>query len=327
MSKRLALGKGLGAFFDKPLEEQLEVHAEESKTEIELKDLVPNPYQPRKSFDPAKLKELVASIEEHGIIQPLIVRQAGEQYEIVAGERRWRAAKAAGLTKVPVVIRVYEEAAMMEVAMIENIQRHNLNPLEEAEGIKAIMDKLGMTQVEVAKKLGRSRTAVANILRLLNLPPAIRKYVLEEKLTLGQVRPLLVITDQEQQLKLAQAICANDWSARTIEEIVNDYKAGRPVSVLREKVEILSSHPEAKAGKAKPAKATGLPELDCTEFQNKLQLLLGTKVRVTPKTAATGKIEIDYYSAEDLERLYELLEGRQVTSGITKELRTSKLTV
>ncbi len=220
MNKRAGLGKGLEALFGSTEDVSAEAAENEVKQEIDVTDLVPNPYQPRKVFEPEKMKELVDSVKQHGVIQPLIVRKNGNRYEIVAGERRWRAAKTAGLKAVPVVIRDYDEEAMMEVAMIENIQRHDLNPLEEAEGIKAMMDKLQLTQADAAKKLGRSRTAVTNILRLLNLPAKIRDYIAKEELTLGQVRPLLIIEDEAKQLLLAQTIIAKGWSVRKVEDVI-----------------------------------------------------------------------------------------------------------
>ena len=234
MNKRAGLGKGLEALFGSTEDVSAEVAENEVKQEIDVTDLVPNPYQPRKVFEPEKMKELVDSVRQHGVIQPLIVRKSGKKYEIVAGERRWRAAKTAGLKVVPIVIRDYDEEAMMEVAMIENIQRHDLNPLEEAEGIKAMMDKLQLTQADAAKKLGRSRTAVTNILRLLNLPAKIREYISKEELTLGQVRPLLVIEDEAKQLLLAQTIITKGWSVRKVEDVVKEFKEGRDLESLIE---------------------------------------------------------------------------------------------
>ena len=309
MSKRAGLGKGLEALFGNTEDVSAQAAENEVKQEIDVADLVPNPYQPRKVFEPEKMKELVDSVKQHGVIQPLIVRKSGNQYEIVAGERRWRAAKTAGLKSVPVVVRDYDEEAMMEVAMIENIQRHDLNPLEEAEGIKAMMEKLQLTQADAAKKLGRSRTAVTNILRLLNLPAKIREYISKEELTLGQVRPLLIIEDEEKQLLFAQAIINKGWSVRKVEDVVKEFKEGRDIKALIEETPVLEKK-ENGVKKQKNVKPQENPDVFCIDFQNKMMSVLGTKVKVLKKTDTSGKIEIEYYSLDDLERIYELLEDK-----------------
>ena len=275
MNKK-GLGKGLGAIFGDaadPVNTAVEpVRSVEEKKELLLKDIVPNPHQPRQVFDAAKLEELVESIKLHGVIQPLVVRKHGRKYEIVAGERRWRASKEAKLKTVPVIIRDYDDATMME-----NIQRHDLNPLEEAEGIKRLMTECKLTQEEAAKKVGRSRTAVANLLRLLNLPQQIREYVSRETLTMGQVKPLLSLDNEKQQLEVAAAI--TEEAVIVAEEKANNKKG----------------------------KAAAAGDVFTSDFQNRLVELLGTKVKVVPKDEKKGKIEIEYYSPEDLERIYDLL--------------------
>ena len=321
MNKRAGLGKGLEALFGSTEDVSAEAAENEVKQEIDVTDLVPNPYQPRKVFEPEKMKELVDSVKQHGVIQPLIVRKNGNRYEIVAGERRWRAAKTAGLKAVPVVIRDYDEEAMMEVAMIENIQRHDLNPLEEAEGIKAMMDKLQLTQADAAKKLGRSRTAVTNILRLLNLPAKIRDYIAKEELTLGQVRPLLIIEDEAKQLLLAQTIIAKGWSVRKVEDVIKEFKEGRDIESLIEDTPVIEKK-ETGTKKAKSVKIKENPDVIFTYFQNKMISVLGTKVTVIKKTETSGKIEIEYYSLDDLERIYELLEEKaQALGGSLKKIQ------
>lgn len=316
MNKK-GLGKGLGAIFtdNETIAPVEEVQPHEKEIEIAVSDITPNPLQPRKTFDADKLAELTESIKEHGVIQPLIVRKAGGKYEIVAGERRWRAAKSAKLRTVPVIVREYDNAKMAEIALVENIQRHDLNAIEEAEGIKRLMNEFGFNQEQAAKKIGRSRTAVTNILRLLNLPESVRQAVSRETLTMGQVRPLLAIEDKEQQEKLAAFIEEQGLSARMAEELVKKIKAGEEVDLSGNKKEI----------KEKPAAKKQKPEIDvyCRDFENKLIELLGTKVRVVPKNEKQGKIEIEYYSSEDLERIYELLERRPQIS-VKKE---QKLTV
>ncbi len=316
MNKK-GLGKGLGAIFtdNETLAPVEEVQPHEKEIEIAVNEIIPNPQQPRKTFDAEKLAELAESIKEHGVIQPLIVRKAGAKYEIVAGERRWRAAKDAKLKTVPVIVREYDNAKMAEIALVENIQRHDLNAIEEAEGIKRLMTEFGFNQEQAAKKIGRSRTAVTNILRLLNLPESIRKAVSRETLTMGQVRPLLALENKEQQEKVAVFIEEQGLSARMAEELVKKIKAGEEIDLSGKQ----------KETKTKAAVKKQRPEIDvyCRDFQNKLIELLGTKVRVVPKNEKQGKIEIEYYSADDLERIYELLERRPQTT-IKKE---HKLTV
>jgi len=282
----------------------------ETTGELAIKDLIPNPYQPRKTFEPTKLKELINSIKESGVIQPLIVRKSGEKYEIVAGERRWRAAKEAGLDVVPAVVRKYDDATMMEVALIENMQRSDLNPMEEAEGLRNMMDKLGITQAEVAKKMGMSKTAVSNSLRLLNLPESIRKFVEKGEITMGQVRPLLGLGDEKHMEELAMQIVTNDWSARTVEDVVNEYKEGNTVKVVREKITSLGLDGKKKKTSVVKNKKALKREQDIyvEDFQNDFTEYLGTRVKVMKSSGDGGKIVIEYYSHDDLERIYELLQ-------------------
>ncbi len=284
----------------------------EATGEIAINDLIPNPYQPRKTFEPAKLKELVNSIRESGVIQPLIVRKAGEKYEIVAGERRWRAAKEVGLDFVPAVVRKYDDATMMEVALIENMQRSDLNPMEEAEGLRNMMEKLGITQAEVAKKMGMSKTAVSNSLRLLNLPDSIRKFVEKGDMTMGQVRPLFGVGDEKRMEEMAMQIVTNDWSARTVEDVVNEYKEGNTVKVVREKITSLGLDGKKKKNNVKK---TTKKEQDiyAKDFQNDLTEYLGTRVKVVKGRGDAGKIIIEYYSYDDLERIYELLQKSKIS--------------
>ena len=284
----------------------------EATGDIAINDLIPNPYQPRKTFEPAKLKELINSIRESGVIQPLIVRKAGEKYEIVAGERRWRAAKEVGLDFVPAVVRKYDDATMMEVALIENMQRSDLNPMEEAEGLRNMMEKLGITQAEVAKKMGMSKTAVSNSLRLLNLPDSIRKFVEKGDMTMGQVRPLFGVGDENRMEELAMQIVTNDWSARTVEDVVNEYKEGNTVKVVREKITSLGLDGKKKKNNVKK---TTKKEQDiyAKDFQNDLTEYLGTRVKVVKGRGDAGKIIIEYYSYDDLERIYELLQKSKIS--------------
>lgn len=281
-------------------------------TELAVKDLVPNPYQPRHTFDPEKMQDLIYSVKESGVIQPLIVRKKGRQYEIVAGERRWRAAKEAGLAKVPVVVRTYDDAAMMEVALVENLQRSDLDPLEEARGIKRMMEALQLTQEEAAKRLGKSRAAVANTLRLLNLPEAAAQLVAEGQLTAGQVRPLLGLEDPEKITELAQQAAAEGWSARAVEEVVNREKqADQKVDYLQQLNDLLGDEAPEK-GKNKSKKALKKAQnVYVRGFQDQLTEYLGTRVKIEPaKKENGGRIIIEYYNDDDLERVYDLLKEK-----------------
>lgn len=327
MSKRVGLGKGLGALFGATVEEQLTAKEHEIQRDLSIDVLRANPYQPRKIFEPEKMQELVASIIQHGIIQPLIVRKQEDFYEIVAGERRWRAAKEAGFQNVPAVVREYDEEAMMEIAMIENMQRHDLNPLEEAAGIKNLMDKLKLTQAEAAGRLGKSRAAVANALRLLNLPEKIRMQLEKEKLSAGQVRPLLAIDNSTVQIAVAEKVLAEEWNARKVENIVKAYKEGVPLETLLKKETAVSGKRPMKRARNKVKHED---EVFLDDFREKLINLLGTKVKLVPGVGESGCIEIEYYKYDDLHRIAELLEvnlGNQREDALRHVRRKQKLTV
>lgn len=297
-NKQKGLGKGLGAFFGAAA-----VSANEPKIEIDAVLLVPNPHQPRKVFDEEKLAELVSSITEHGIIQPLIVRKINEQYEIVAGERRWRASRKAGLEKVPVVIREYTDDQIREIALVENIQRDDLNPIEEAMAFRGLMESLDLTQEEVAQKVGRSRSAVANVLRMLNLPQQIQDFVSRGTLNMGQARPLLSLPGESQQLAVAKRIITNEMSAREVESYIK--KLGK----TKEK----NSKSQAK-------------DIYLEEMQDKLALSLGTQVQIK-KTGKRGKIIVDFYSDTDLDRLLELFLDKKPSENSIKGKSGASFTV
>lgn len=314
MSKRGGLGKGLGAIFGEhpsPVSEPIqEEQANNKPTELEVGAIKANPYQPRRVFDEEKLQELAASIKEFGVVQPLVVRQKGKGYELVAGERRLRAAVLAGLTSVPAIVKEYDDIKMMEIALVENIQRHDLNPIEEAQGLRRLMAECKLTQEQAAEKVGRSRVAVTNILRLLNLPDAIQVFIVEGKLNMGQAKQLLGLPKQEQQLEVATAIMENGWSSRMTEQVVRLLKEGKQLKIVREIVE--EQAPKAKAKPAKPKRVPSANDVFCRDFEQRLVELLGTKVKVQPKPEEDGRqggtIQIEYYSAEDLERIYEVLQ-------------------
>ena len=304
-----------------------EKKAGEQVGKVPVKNLKPNPYQPRKTFDPDQLKELEESIRQSGVIQPLIVRKKGRQYEIVAGERRWRAAKAAGLDQVPVVVRDYDDAAMMEVALVENMQRSDLDPMEEARGIQHLMASLQLTQEEAARKLGKSRAAVANALRLLKLPPEVAEMVSTGKLSVGQIRPLLGLEKPEQAVELARRAAAGGWSARIMEEVVKAEREGKPYHIYMQTEENLIPPAKGTRSAKKPQKSldqllaasTEEMDVDTKAFQEKLIQYLGTRVRIEPsRKERGGRILIEYYGPEDLERLYDLLKGPERTGGRKK---------
>lgn len=310
MNKKGGLGKGLGAIFGEnpsPIAEPVKEKLQEEKQtqEADIKDITANPYQPRRIFDEEKLQELADSIKEYGVVQPLVVRRKGKKLELVAGERRLRAAKLAGIKKVPVLLRDYTDTQMMEIALVENIQRHDLNPIEEAQGIRQLMQECGLTQEQAAAKVGRSRAAVANILRLLNLAQKVQDYISSNVLTMGQAKQLAGLPEK-QQLEVAESIIANGWSARVIEDVVRKLKDGQQVKVVREVVTTLQEKEKPAA-----AKTDSVPAKDvfCSDFENRLIELLGTKVKVLPKAHNKGGvIEIEYYSEEDLARIYEALQ-------------------
>ena len=314
MSKKTGgLGKGLGAIFGEnptPIVEKPEVKevVEGTPQEVAVKDIVANPYQPRKVFDEEKLEELAASIKEYGVVQPLVVRKKGKKYELVAGERRLRASKLAGLKKVPVVLKEYDETEMMEIALIENIQRHDLNAIEEAQGIKRLMDECKLTQEQVAVKVGRSRTAVANILRLLNLAQEVQDLISQNLLSMGQAKQISTLRSEEDQIMVAKSAVEQGWTARTTEEVVREMLEGKKVKVVRETVKtIFDKKVKVKTKEAKPDQ-----DVFHKDFESKLVELLGTKVKVNPKADGKkgGTIEIEYYSPEDLERIYEALQPK-----------------
>lgn len=311
MSKKGGLGKGLGAIFvenaNTNVENEIAQEQEQQQQEISVKKISANPYQPRQFFSEEKLEELAASIKEYGIVQPLVVRKKGKGYELVAGERRLRAAKMAGLETVPVIIKEYDDDKMMEIALIENIQRHDLNPIEEAHGLRRLMVEFKLTQEQAAEKVGRSRVAVTNILRLLNLPEAIQNYIIDGTLNMGQAKQLLGLPQEEQQLEVAKAIIENGWSSRMTEEVVRRLKEGKQIKIIREIVEELTD----KKNNKKEAKPQTEQDVFCHDFETRLIELLGTKVKVMPKNKDNnhgGTIQIEYYSPEDLERIYEALQ-------------------
>ena len=294
------LGRGLGALFDDSKSEKssegfdflsdlsdTEIADSDSIKMIKVRDIEPNKNQPRKTFDKEKLEILSSSIATHGIVQPILVKpNINGTYMIVAGERRWRAAKLAKIKEVPCVIRQLDEPAVMEIALIENLQREELNPIEEAEGYRRLMETCELTQEEVAEKVGRSRSAVANSLRLNNLSERVKQMVIDGKLSQGHARALLSITDDNEQFELAKFIIEKGLNVRQVEKLVSDTSENKK--------------------KPKTKQVTGMMKKYFSEVENDLGSRLGTKVKIS-EGANKGKIEIEYYSKDDLERiLFEL---------------------
>lgn len=281
MSKRL--GRGLDALIP-----QLEVAEQDQVREIPIKDLRPNPYQPRKEFREEALEELKQSILEHGVIQPILVRKSIKGYDIIAGERRFRAAQLAGLTTIPAVERKFTDQQMMEVALIENLQREDLNPLEIAEAYQKIMERFSLTQEELAKKMGKSRSLVANYLRLLNLPNEIKENVSRGTLTMGHAKTLVAIEDSKLQIHLAEETIKKGLSVRKLEEMVQEIQL-------------------QKQKEKRPAKKN-VKDIYYRTMEEKMRERLGTTVNIKPGKKK-GKIEIEYYSNGDLERILEILQN------------------
>lgn len=274
--KKSGLGKGLGALI--PENEQ---ELTNSVVELKITDIESNEKQPRKIFDDEALRNLADSISEHGVVQPIIVRKVENGYQIVAGERRWRASRLVGKKTIPAIIKDYSNIEVMEIALIENIQREDLNPIEEAAAYKSLLEEYNMTQEDIAKRISKSRPAIANSLRLLSLQEPIKNLVIEGKISAGHARALLAIEDEKKQLEIAQSIIEKQLNVRAIESIATKNK---------------------KEQKPKPKK-----DIEILELEERLKRQLGTKVTILHKDSK-GKIEIEYYSNDDLERILELLE-------------------
>ena len=292
---------------------------------VPIGQIFPNPYQPRKSFDEAALEELSASIAQYGVLQPLLVSPTEDgRYLLIAGERRLRASRMAKLTEVPVIISDYTTQQIAEIALIENIQRHDLNPIEEAQGLRRLMQEFKLTQEQTAEKVGRSRSAVTNILRLLNLPEQGQKQIINGVLTMGQAKQLLGLPKPEQMCEVAEAIIANGWSSRMTEEVVRKLKEGKKLKIVRELIEEEAKNKDNK--EKKPKREPTENDIFCHDFEQRLVEFLGTKVKVVPKLDEQGRqggtIHIEYYSAEDLERIYEVLQqGRHEEKTLNGELK------
>ncbi len=288
MVKRPALGKGLGALIP-----DIEKEDQKNFFSCGIEEITPNRYQPRKGFDEGKLTELANSIKEKGIIEPLIVRKTDGGYELIVGERRWRAAQRAGIKEVPVIVRDVTTVEAMELALIENLQREDLNPLEEAEAYKRLMEEFHYTQEELAKRIGKDRATVANAVRLLKLPQGIKDYLADESISSGHARTLLGLNSPEEQKAACAKVIKRSFSVRETERLVKRLNA----QGLKRDMDV------------KPASEE---ELHLGFLEETLKKFLGTQVRI-PKKGRKGKIEIEFYSEEDLERIVEIIMAPTTT--------------
>jgi ParB family transcriptional regulator, chromosome partitioning protein len=285
--QRKALGRGLSALLPQrpatPAEQapQLTVSPGPQVASLPISAIKPNPLQPRTVFDATHLEELSKSIETHGIIQPLLVRRQGATYELIAGERRLRAAKLAGLAEVPAVIQDYADDRILEIALIENIQREDLNPLETAHALHRLHEQMNLSHEEIAIRTGKDRTTITNMIRLLRLPPAVQLLVAERRLSMGHARAILGLATPELQTQLAEKAAAQGFSVRQVERLVKKVNEPR----------VPSSEP--------------LQDPNIRAAVGELEAVLGTRVRIIEKSDQRGRIEIEYFSQEELQRIYE----------------------
>lgn len=303
-AKRMVLGKGLDSLIpdnksaktpkteNKKAEETAELKSGEQMMKINMVE--PNRDQPRRNFEEDALLELADSIKQYGVLQPLIVRKRNDYYEIIAGERRWRAAKMAGVKEVPVIIKEYNEQEILEIALIENIQRENLNPIEEAMAFKKLLEEFNLKQDEVAERVSKSRTAVTNSMRLLKLDQRVQQMIIDDMISTGHARALLAIDDPEQQYALANKIFDEKLSVRETEKLIK----------------------EIKNPKKPKEKKTVENAFIYEDIEDKMKQVLGTKVHVASKGKGKGKIEIEYYSDKELERMFDMImsigKGEQI---------------
>ncbi len=289
IKKKEIESKAPEVIIEKVIEKVVETVVEEKivydTQKVKISLVEPNRDQPRKQFDEDGLIELADNIKQHGILQPLIVIKRNDYFEIVAGERRWRAAKLAGLKEVPVIVKDYTELEIVEIALIENIQRENLNAIEEAMAYKKLLNEYNLKQDEIAEKVSKSRTAVTNTMRLLKLSEKVQQMIVDEMISTGHARALLAVDDKEFQFQLAQKIFDEKLSVREVEKLIK----------------------EVKSPKKEKAKQTDIEnKFVYDDLQNKINQVLGTKVNIKHKNNK-GKIEIEYYSAEELEHIFDLL--------------------
>jgi ParB family transcriptional regulator, chromosome partitioning protein len=286
------LGRGLEALISaRNVAESTAADEREALRTIQIARIRPNPFQPRKTFDPQELQELEASLRANGLLNPIAVRPApqGGGYELIAGERRVRAAARIGWTEIPAVVKQIDDRTLLTLALVENLQRADLNPMEEAEGYRQLMRDFALTQVQLAEAIGKERSTVANILRLLNLPASVQKMLYDRQLTLGHARALLTVEDEQTMISLAREIVAQGWSVREVEEHARQGAPPRKRRKLKERAQS--------------------PDAAVRQAEDELRRYLQTDVRIATRDAKRGKIEVDFYSTDDLERLLELMLG------------------
>lgn len=277
---RKALGRGLGAL----LSSDTTIDLGSEPYEVDVNAIVPGPMQPRTHFDEGSLEGLADSIRTHGIVQPLLVRRQGDRYELIAGERRWRAARLAGLSKVPVIVKDVPDKDLLEIALIENIQRENLNPIEEAQAYKRLIENVGLTQEALATRVGRDRSYITNYLRLLKLPDDLQQLVVEGRLSTGHARTLLGLSHVDLQRRIARQVIDGALSVRATEHLVRKAVDGTPEKTA------VAVDPNIRAA------------------ETKLRRALGTQVRIVQlRGEGRGKVEISFFSNQDLDRIYNLL--------------------
>ena len=298
MAAKKGLGKGLDSLIANKVEKPVEVKAtgkldnESGAVLMNINKVEPNREQPRKKFDEDALLELSESIKQFGVLQPLLVTERDDYYEIIAGERRWRAAKLAGVKEVPVIIKKLTEQEIMIISLLENIQREDLNPIEEAQGYKRLIEEFNLKQDEVAEQVSKSRTAVTNAMRLLKLNDKVQQMLIDEMLTTGHARALLAIEDQEKQYEVAQRIFDEKLSVRDTEKLVKNLQNEKVAPTNTNKVD-----PQLRAV--------------YNDLEEQMKSILGTKVFINPKDDKKGKLEIEYYSQDELDRIIDLIRTVQ----------------
>ncbi|MDI3500469.1 MAG: ParB family transcriptional regulator, chromosome partitioning protein [Thermoanaerobacter sp.] len=285
MAGKKGLGRGLQALIP-------EYRTEEPQgvETINIAYIHPNQYQPRKQFDEDSLKELAESIKQNGVIQPIIVRKVDSGYQIVAGERRWRAAKIAGLSEIPAIVKDFDDLQVMEIALIENLQREDLNPIEEAKAYKALIEQFNLTQEEISKKIGKSRSVIANSIRLLNLDDRVQEMLVKGDITIGHAKVILSLPNKNLQYEAAKKVVTENLNVRETEDLVKN--------LLRKNEKITK---KLKSNKI---------DVHVKEIEDNLCSFLGTKVKISQKSKDRGIIQIEYYSEEDLTRIIEIIYGK-----------------
>jgi ParB family transcriptional regulator, chromosome partitioning protein len=294
MSETKRLGRGLEALLGSVSRDQAQ--ATGALRELPVTTVVPNPFQPRTHIDETELLELTASIEASGLLQPVIVRPRNGKYELIAGERRWRAVQRLGWPKIPAVVKDVDDPTLLTLALIENLQRDDLSPIDEASGYQRLGEEFELAQAEIARLVGRDRSTIANLLRLLKLPEEIKQLIQEGKLSEGHARALLSVSDEAQQLALAKQAAEEGWSVRELENRTRSDSPARP------------SSPPGPAG-VQPRAPQKMPSADIRRVEDALRKRLGTDVRVTSRRRGRGFLSISYYSNDDLARVLELILG------------------